>query len=104
FNRPGSTNSMSPDPSTAPVAVCRAASALGALLIVLSALSPAAYAIGPDNYGYLATAITESFEDLTIPGVASTAILDKTDDGTITIPIGFSFTFYGVKYTTVTVS
>jgi len=74
------------------------------LIVVLFALTPAARAIGPDNYGYTAAAITENFEDLTIPGVPSTAILDGTDDAAVTIPIGFPFTFYGVTYTTVSVS
>ena len=64
----------------------------------------AAVGAGPDAFGYTATTTTFNFEDLTTPAYASTGILDGTDDATITIPIGFPFTFYGVTYTTLTVS
>jgi hypothetical protein len=63
-----------------------------------------AFAIGPDNYGYTAAAITFSFDDLSVAGVPSIDILDRTDDAAITAPIGFPFTFYGVTYTSVSVS
>ena len=62
------------------------------------------FAIGPDNYGYTAIPITPFFEDLTLPDVSSTGILDFTEDAAVTIPIGFPFTFYGVTYTTVSVA
>ena len=54
---------------------------------------------GPDAFGYTAAATTFSFEDLTNPDVPSTGILEGTDDSTVTIPIGFPFTYYGVTYT-----
>ena len=59
---------------------------------------------GPDAFGYTAASTTIAFEDLTLPAYPSTGILDKTDDSTVTIPIGFPFRFYGITYTTVTVS
>jgi hypothetical protein len=63
-----------------------------------------ALAIGPDNYGYTATATTFAFEDLTEPGVTATGILDLGNDVAVTIPIGFPFTFYGKTYTSLFVS
>jgi|1185.fasta_scaffold34110_1 hypothetical protein len=64
----------------------------------------AATGAGPDAFGYTAAATTFAFEDLTNPSVPSTGILEVTDDATVSIPIGFPFTYYGVTYTTVTVS
>ncbi len=55
-------------------------------------------AIGPDNYGYTASATTFLFEDLTVPEIDALPILDETDDAGVIIPIDFSFIFYGVKY------
>lgn len=61
-------------------------------------------AIGPDNYGYTAATTTYSFEDLTSMGSGVTPILDLQDNAAVTVPIGFSFTFYGVVYTSVSIS
>ncbi len=61
-------------------------------------------AIGPDNYGYTAVATTLNFEDLTVPGFNPVEILDTENDTAVTIPIGFSFKFYGATYTSVSVS
>ena len=63
-----------------------------------------ALAIGPDNYGYTATATTFAFEDLTEPGITATGILDFGNDVAVAIPIGFPFTFYGKTYTSLYVS
>jgi hypothetical protein len=60
-----------------------------------------------DTYGYTATSITTTgydFEDLSISGSGATTILDTSNNDAVTIPIGFSFTFYGVTYTSVTVT
>ena len=59
---------------------------------------------GPDGFGYTAASTTFAFEDLTLPSFPSTGILDRTDDSTVTVPIGFPFAYYGIYYTTVTVS
>jgi len=72
--------------------------------VVIGGLSSAAYALGPDNYGYTAAATTISFEDLSVSGGPATPILYGMDDSAVTIPIGFSFTFYGVTFTNVSVS
>ncbi|MEY2486929.1 MAG: hypothetical protein QOH39_2577 [Verrucomicrobiota bacterium] len=59
-----------------------------------------------DTYGYTAATITTdyNFEDLSIQTSGATSILDTTQDEAVTVPIGFSFTFYGVTYTSVSVS
>lgn len=61
-------------------------------------------AIGPDNFGYTAATTTFSFQDLTTIGTGVTPILDFQDDAAVTVPIGFPFIFYGVIYTSVSVS
>lgn len=61
-------------------------------------------AIGPDAYGYLAQARTYDFEDLTSVEYNPTSVLDLSDDGTVTIPLGFPFVFYGTSYTTVSIT
>jgi hypothetical protein len=54
--------------------------------------------IGPDTYGYTATDNTPfAFEDISLTG---TSVLAGSDDGTISVPLGFSFNFYGTNYTT----
>jgi hypothetical protein len=63
-----------------------------------------ALAIGPDNYGYTATTTTYDFEDLTVPGITATDILDDGNDVAVMVPIGFPFTFYGKTYTSLYVS
>ena len=78
-------------------------------VISLVALTmPAAHvrAIGPDAYGYTAAATTYNFEDLTdfYPNGGATAVLDNVDDATVTIPIGFTFVYYGVAYNSVSIS
>ena len=53
--------------------------------------------IGPDVYGYVATdTATYAFQDISGTG---TKVLAGQDDSTTTVPIGFSFNFYGVNYT-----
>jgi hypothetical protein len=74
------------------------------LLASLAIIGKTALAIGPDHYGYTATTTTFNFEDLTEPGFAPTAMLDNGNDVAVTIPIGFSFTFYGKTYTSLSVS
>src|SRR5205807_10497392 len=56
------------------------------------------------RYGYAATTATFNFEDLTEPGFTPTGILDTGNDVAATIPIGFSFAFYGKTYTSLSVS
>jgi hypothetical protein len=73
-------------------------------LMTLSQAVNGATGAGPDAYGYTAALTTLDFEDLTSPDVPSTGILNGSEDDTVTIPIGFPFVFYGVSYTTVTVS
>src|SRR6185437_12709100 len=79
FHRPDPPISMSRTYRFPTGAVYRGAFVLAALLIV-GVLAPSAQAIGPDNYGYTAAAITPAFEDLTIPGVSPVQILDNTED------------------------
>ena len=74
------------------------------ILLLALAILPCGYAIGPDNYGYTAALIAFNFDDLSVNTVPAVPILDNTDDDVIEIPIGFPFTIYGVKYTTVWVS
>jgi hypothetical protein len=61
-------------------------------------------AIGPDTYGYTASATTFLFEDLPVPEIGAPPILDETDDAGVIIPIGFSFIFYGLKYNALAVT
>ncbi len=79
---------------------------LGSALVfgVVGIFCEVGLAIGPDNYGYSATTIPFKFEDITSVGFNPTAILDTTNDGAVTIPIGFPFTFYGTTYTSLSVS
>lgn len=59
---------------------------------------------GPDIYGYTVAATTFDFEDLTEPAIDAPPILGTADDEAVTVPIGFSFVFYGVAYNTVSIS
>src|SRR4051812_22549115 len=86
---------------------CRSAIRFLAGAILLGALTISAkiaFAIGPDHYGYTATTTPFNFEDLTEPGFNPTGILDTGNDVAATIPIGFSFTFYGKTYSSLSVS
>ena len=65
------------------------------------AFSDAALArtIGPDAFGYTGTdAVPFAFEDIASTG---TLTLAGTDDGVFTAPLGFSFSFYGTSWTSV---
>lgn len=58
--------------------------------------------IGPDGFGYIATdGVPYSFQDISGTGIQ---VLAGQDDGTIQIPIGFTFNFYGVAYNNVGIS
>ena len=75
------------------------------LIVVLTAFSIAsAKAIGPDAYGYLAATTTYNFEDLTSDLYNPAAVLDNSDDDAVTVPLGFSFVFYGTIYTSVSIT
>jgi len=94
-------------PAIAAYALYRVTSAFALLLaaaLLFALMLPVSGAIGPDNYGYTAAATTFKFEELSVDTVPSLYILDATDDDEVTIPIGFPFTFYGVTYTSVSVS
>lgn len=52
--------------------------------------------IGPDAFGYTAADAPFSFEDLSGSG---TRVLARTDNGVASAPLPFTFTFYGVDYT-----
>jgi len=55
--------------------------------------------IGPDTFGYSATdAVPFAFEDIASTG---TLTLAGTDDGVFTAPLGFTFSFYGTSWTSV---
>jgi hypothetical protein len=78
------------------------------LIIIISALvvllPRPIQGIGPDNYGYTAGAIPILFEDLTVPAINAPPVLGNADDDAVTVPIGFSFVFYGVAYNTVSIT
>lgn len=69
-----------------------------AFLVVFGPLgrTVAAREIGPDAFGYTAADAPFFFEDLSGSG---TRVLAKTDDGVASAPLPFTFTFYGVDYT-----
>lgn len=52
---------------------------------------------------YSAAAITPTFEDISTSGTVLTG-LDGQDDASVNIPIGFTFSFYNVNYTSIFVS
>jgi len=76
------------------------------LIIMSAAASPvrAATGAGPDSYGYTAGSIPIVFEDLSVPGSGATTILHTADDDGATEALGFPFVFYGVSYTTISIS
>ena len=53
-------------------------------------------AIGPDTFGYVATNAPFKFTDISGTG---TRILAASDDDTLTVDLGFAFSFYGQAYT-----
>jgi hypothetical protein len=61
------------------------------------------FAHGPhsDAFGYTAFRIPFTFNDISTTG---TTVLDGLDDAAVPVPIGFTFSFYGVPHTTVFVS
>jgi hypothetical protein len=62
-------------------------------------VTPAAHGPhGPDAFGYTASRVPFTFEDISTTG---TTVLDNTDDAFISVPIGFTFRFYGVPHMTV---
>src|SRR6185369_18013628 len=63
--------------------------------------SAGAASIGPDDYGYGATDVPYAFENISGTG---TAVLAGTDEGVISVPIGFNFAFYGASYANVSVT
>ena len=64
----------------------------------LSVSSIHATTIGPDAAWYTATNEPAAFENISATGILT---LPNTDDGTITVPIGFNFRFYGTVYNSV---
>lgn len=70
--------------------------------------SGARTAVGPDGFGYTAADETEpagtGFDYIDISATGTPAGLTGDDAGTGALPIGFSFPFYGVEYTTVAMS
>src|SRR4051812_15006244 len=68
-----------------------------AMLAATFASAARATTIGPDASGFTATNTTAfAFEDVSGTG---TRVLPNTDDGFVSIPIGFNFNFYGTTYT-----
>jgi len=62
---------------------------------------------GTDTFGYFACSVTVPVSSLPCPDVRSSSTATATslgDDGTMTVPIGFSFDFYGTSYTMATIS
>jgi hypothetical protein len=53
-----------------------------------------------DRTGYTAAAVPFAFADISATGTRVTA-LDNADDSAASVPIGFSFPFYGTTYTSV---
>ena len=56
---------------------------------------------GPDAFGYTASRTAFTFNDISTTG---TTVLNASDDVAVPVPIGFTFSFYGVPHTTVFVS
>jgi hypothetical protein len=74
-----------------------------ALLSLAFALGAAVSAspLGPDSFGYTAYSVTAPFQDISATG---TPILAYSDDDTLDVDLGFSFSLYGTAYTTVCAS
>ena len=56
-----------------------------------------------DNAGYTGSAVPFTFEDISATGTVITG-LDATDDTSVSIPIGFTFPYFGSNNTTIFVS
>ena len=74
---------------------------LVAALLALATPQAAPAAIGPDTFGYTADTIDFKFKDISTKG---TVVLDNLDDAAVSVPIGFTFSFYGTPQTAVFVS
>lgn len=70
--------------------------------LVISTLALAVPFPGPDGFGYTGTLIPLNLRDVTATGV--NVGLDDADDDVATVPIGFTFYYYGTPYTQVEVS
>lgn len=57
---------------------------------------------GPDTFGYLGSSLPLNLRDISVSG--ADIGLDDADDEVATVAIGFTFSFYGVDYTSVEVS
>src|SRR5437870_168342 len=75
------------------------------ILVVVSSVAAAlplnAATIGPDAFGYLATGAPFNFVDI---AGAGTPILPASDDDTLTVDLGFLFSFYGTGYSQACIS
>jgi hypothetical protein len=69
------------------------------LLACAWALSPAAHVTHAASGGYSVSSIPYSWEEINSP--ANQLTVTDVDDGYATLPVGFSFPFFGVPYTTV---
>jgi len=70
-----------------------------AVLGVMFASATRATTIGPDASGFTANNTTAfAFEEISGTG---TRVLPNTDDGFVSVPLGFTFNFYGTSYTSV---
>ena len=93
-------------PNRAPIRICSALQKFFQLLacLFLAGLMQSvaiAASVGPDDYGYVATDVPYAFENISATG---TNVLVGSDDGTIAVPVGFSFSFYGASYTNISFS
>lgn len=83
---------------------------LAALLLAIPAGSAEALTGGPDGFGYSFTDSQEpggpafSFEDISVTGTTVPSASSCDDCVSGSIPIGFTFRFYGIDRTTVNVS
>src|SRR5207247_2113701 len=77
------------------------------LILVLFSSMPAALPLnasailGPDAFGYFVTGAPFNFVDITGTG---TRILPASDDDTVTVDLGFQFSFYGTGYSQACIS
>ena len=71
----------------------------GAILLLLPSTSWAVDFPGPDSFGYRGSEITFNLRDISTTG--TDVDFDDDNNGTAVVPIGFSFSYYGVDYTDV---